>query len=288
MRWGSILNDHACYELWKSLSPLIGVEIRYLMLPPQAAAQFEPSQVGTIVGTLTDAVLPEIALQMQVGLTKGVGILGDREGYPDFLHEAGYRLELKGLFCDNPAVLLKKPPTRREPSARLTQKVTIRNVNPDEDALLILSYHLSPSRDGSGLLTPVIRDIGIFPAIECVRARDHRLIQCGGMWFGDYQTPTIPSKKGKQKIRVGGSLDTSVYGRKESEGKDLNEDTNFGKLKRIPYKPLQEFLARNGANFSARGTYPTPWSISGFEGLPIEEEDDDGLLASETNLDIAN
>jgi hypothetical protein len=40
-------------------------------------------------------------------------------------------------------------------------------------------------------------------------------------------------------------LDTTTYGRKESEGKDFNEDTNFGKLKRIPYQPLQEFLAKH-------------------------------------------
>jgi hypothetical protein len=36
----------------------------------------------------------------------------------------------------------------------------------------------------------------------------------------------------------------SAYGRKESEGKDFNEDTNFGKLKRIPHPKLQGFLAR--------------------------------------------
>ncbi|WP_288175448.1 hypothetical protein [Sporofaciens musculi] len=37
-------------------------------------------------------------------------------------------------------------------------------------------------------------------------------------------------------------VDYSSYGRKENEGKDLNEDTNFGKLKRIPYGPLQEYI----------------------------------------------
>lgn len=30
--------------------------------------------------------------------------------------------------------------------------------------------------------------------------------------------------------------------RKENEGKDLNEDTNFGKLKRIPYAPLHQYI----------------------------------------------
>jgi hypothetical protein len=273
MRWGSLLNGNAAQELATALSPLIGVEISYLKIPPDAAAQFEPSQVGTIVGTLTDAVLSSIALERQVGLTKGAGILGDREGYPDFDHEAGYRIELKGLFCDNPDVKLKKPPTRREPSARLTQKVTVKNVIVDSDALLILSYQLQRSSDGSGLLTPVVRDLGIFPVIECVRARDHRLTQRGGMWFGDYETPAVLSKAGKAKLRRDEHLDTSAYGRKESEGKDFNEDTNFGKLKRIPYKPLQEFLARNGAHFAARGTYPTPWLIEGFDAS--DESDDD-------------
>ena len=273
MRWGSLQVGNATEELAKALSPLIGIEISYLKIPPEAAAQFEPSQVGTIVGTLTDAVLPSIALERKVGLTKGAGILGDREGYPDFDHEAGYRIELKGLFCDNPDVKLKKPPTRREPSARLTQKVTVKNVNADSDALLILSYQLQASSDGSGLMTPVIRDLGIFPVIECVRARDHRLTQRGGIWFGDYETPVVLSKSGKAKLRQGNSLDASAYGRKESEGKDYNEDTNFGKLKRIPYKPLQEFLARNGAHFSARGTYPEPWQIYGFENLDESEDD---------------
>ena len=35
-----------------------------------------------------------------------------------------------------------------------------------------------------------------------------------------------------------------LNGRKESEGKHVNEDTNFGKLKRIPYGPFQEFLKK--------------------------------------------
>jgi hypothetical protein len=39
-------------------------------------------------------------------------------------------------------------------------------------------------------------------------------------------------------------LDLSSYGRNESEGKDFNEDTNFGKLKRIPHARLQQFLAK--------------------------------------------
>ena len=37
-------------------------------------------------------------------------------------------------------------------------------------------------------------------------------------------------------------IDYSSYGRKENEGKYLNEDTNFGKLKRIPYYPLHQYI----------------------------------------------
>lgn len=273
MRWGPITTEQALRQLRDQLLPLIGEEISFLKIPCEAAMNFEPSQVGTIVGTLTDAVLPFIALSKQVGLSKGPGILGSREGYPDFFHEAGYRLELKGLFCDNPDVALKKPPTRREPSARLTQKVTVKNVVPDTDALLVLSYTLQPSNIDPDLLTPVIKDLDVFPVIECVQARDHRLAAGGGIWFGDYQTPAILSKTGKQKIERGESTNTLAYGRKESEGKDYNEDTNFGKLKRIPYMPLQSFLARNGAHFSPRGSYPTPWQIAEFsdEGLTDDE-----------------
>lgn len=206
MRWGPITTEQALRQLRDQLLPLIGEEISFLKIPREAALNFEPSQVGTIVGTLTDAVLPFIALSKQVGLSKGPGILGSREGYPDFFHQAGYRLELKGLFCDNPDVTLKKPPTRREPSARLTQKVTVKNVVPDTDALLVLSYTLEPSHTDPNLLTPVIKDLDVFPVIECVQARDHRLAAGGGIWFGDYQTPAILSKTGKQKIERGSRL----------------------------------------------------------------------------------
>jgi len=275
MKWGSIRESRALVELHNALSPLIGAEVSSLKIRPEQAAHFEPSQIGTIVGTLTDAELPFIAVEKKVGLLKGAGILGDREGYPDFDHADGYRIELKGLFCDNPVVRLKKPPTRREPSARLTQKVTVDTVLPDRDALLILSYHLHPAQDGSGLLTPVIRDIGIFPVIECILARNHRLTSGGGIWFGEHQTPTVLSKVGKNKIATGEPLNRRNYGIKKSEGRDFNEDTNFGKLKRIPYKPLQEFLARNGAHFSARGNYPSPWVISGYEGVATAGDDAD-------------
>ena len=273
MEWGPITETGAAERLLEALKPLVGVEIGHLRIPADVAENFEPSQIGTIVGTLTDAVLPSIALEKKIGLNKGDGILGDREGYPDFEHVAGYRLELKGLFRDNPDVKLKKPPTIREPSARLTQKVTKKNVHPEKDALLILSYQLQPTKDRPELLSPVICDVAVFPVIECVNARDHRLESSGGVWFGEYETPAILSKVGKGKLALAKELDRSAFGRKESEGRDFNEDTNFGKLKRIPYKPLQEFLAKNGSSFSAKGTYPSPWAIAGFESVSPDVDD---------------
>ncbi len=244
------------------MQPLCGTQVHYLQLPAELALQIEPSQVGTIVGTLTDLLLPRIALEQGIGLTKAAGILGDREGYPDFEHDTGYRLELKGAFRDNPAVEMKKPPTPREPSARLTQKVTVKNVDPERDALLILVYQLETLRGDATLLSPTIVDIGLFPVIECINARDHRMTSGGGRWFGNYETPTILSRAGKKAISGRLPLNEGGYGRKESEGYHFNEDTNFGKLKRIPYRPLQEFLRQAGCQFAATGSYPAPWSMS--------------------------
>ena len=260
--WGSITNDAALGKLRAALQPLCGVQVKYLQLPTDLALQIEPSQVGTIVGTLTDLLLPRIALEQGIGLTKAAGILGDREGYPDFEHDSGYRIELKGAFRDNPNVPMKKPPTPREPSARLTQKVTVKNVDADRDALLLLVYELEPVRDDPTLLSPTIVDVGLFPVIECINARDHRMLGGGGRWFGNFETPTILSKAGR-KARVGGlALNEAGYGRKESEGYHFNEDTIFGKMKRIPYRPLQEFLKQAGCQFAAKGTYPEAWSMS--------------------------
>lgn len=260
--WGSITTDAALNALTNALLPLCGVQVRYLQFPADLALQIEPSQVGTIVGTLTDLLLPRIALEQGIGLTKAAGILGDREGYPDFQHQLGYRIELKGAFRDNPAVRMKRPPTPREPSARLTQKVTVKNVDEHRDALLVLVYELRPIWNDPTLLSPTIVDFGVFPVIECINARDHRMITGGGQWFGNYETPTILSKAGRKIMTTGGALNSTVYGRKESEGYHFNEDTNFGKLKRIPYRPLQEFLKRAGCQFAATGNYPEPWSMS--------------------------
>lgn len=247
-----------------ALAPLVGVQLDVLRLPRLALAGFEPSQVGTIVGTLVDACVPALPTLYPnltgLGLKKAPGSVGEREGYPDFQHESGARLELKMLYVDPIGVTMKSPPTPREPSARITQKVTCKNVDAGRDLLFILVYQLRAYPSELDTFSPVFIDVGLFPMIECVRARDHRLIESGGRWFGDYETPAIPSAKGSKKRKAGQSLQPE-YGRKESEGRDYNEDTNFGKLKRVPYKPLQEFLKKHGYDYMKQGTYPNKWFL---------------------------
>jgi hypothetical protein len=230
-------------ELKEQLKPLIGQRFRSLSLPVVAIAAFEPSQIGTIVGSLMDALIPHLDIK-GLGLEKHEGILGEREGYPDYKHESGKRLELKLIYVDNPYLKMKKPPTPREPSARLTQKVTVKNVDPELDALLLIAYQIEIDDRNPDSAVPRIIDLELFSTIELVEARDKRMIDGGGRWFGNYETPTILSKIGQSKVSNGTALDTSIYGRKESEGKDFNEDTNFGKLKRIPHPKLQKFLSK--------------------------------------------
>lgn len=232
-------------KLTLALKPLIGTQFTSLTLPAPALKAFEPSQIGTIVGSLMDALIPYLPDIPQVGLQKHEGILGEREGYPDYKHKSGYRLELKLLYTDNPKLETKKPPTPREPSARLTQKVTLKNVDPARDALLVIAYQLRPHEDDETLVSPTIVDFGVFSMIELIEARDKRMTDAGGRWFGNYETPTILSRSGKKRKTQNLPLDIDTYGRKESEGKDFNEDTNFGKLKRIPYAALQAFLSKH-------------------------------------------
>lgn len=238
-------------ELRAALTPLIGMQFTQLSLPKVALKAFEPSQIGTIVGALMDALIPHLPDIPAVGLRKHEGILGDREGYPDYKHVSGYRLELKLLYTDNPDLEMKKPPTAREPSARLTQKVTVKNVDPARDALLLVAYRLQPRNSDPGAVSPTIIDLKLFSMIELIEARDKRMMDAGGRWFGNYETPTVPSKRGKAKLKNGQQLDTSAYGRKESEGRDFNEYTNFGKIKRIPHADLQAFLAKHRAGGGA-------------------------------------
>ena len=115
--------------LRRVFQPLVGLKINWLSIPNQALPGFEPSQIAVIVNTLLDAILPQIehlatdeenAKRLRgIGLSKAPGVIGQREGYPDYIHTSGKRVELKGLFVDNPALPMKRPPTAREPSARL-------------------------------------------------------------------------------------------------------------------------------------------------------------------------
>jgi hypothetical protein len=248
-------------QLERTLRPLIGSQLDALSLPVEALSGFEPSQIGTLVGALFDACIPGLPQMPQVGLKKFRGILGDREGYPDYIHTSGKRVELKLLYIDNPDLPMKRPKTFREPSARLTQKVTTKNVQPENDVMLLLCYQLRLNEKQTPAVSPTIIDLTLFPVIDLIRARDQRMLDAGGKWFGNYETPTIPSKIGSDKLKRGLAIDRTTYARKESEGKDLNEDTNFGKLKRIPFKPLQMFLKKWGCDYCTRGTSVDPWTL---------------------------
>ena len=239
----------AVHTFTNAVRTLIDVQLPVLQLPVEALPAFEPSQIGTIAGKLMDACLPQLDVitkdaLIDHGLTKAPGLLGEREGYPDYEHAStGLRAELKLLYVDPPeGLVLKKPPTRREPSARLTQKVTLKNVRPERDLLMVLAYQLRRRKDDPELTSLTIIDVGVFPVIDCVLARDRRLIEQGGRWYGDFETPVVLSKIGADKLSRGEAPDITAYGRKSSEGRDFNEDTNFGKLKRIPHPPLQMFL----------------------------------------------
>ncbi|MBV8843724.1 MAG: hypothetical protein JO307_13020 [Bryobacterales bacterium] len=109
-----------------------------------------------------DALIPHLTDIPQIGLHKHAGILGDREGYPDYSHDSSLRIELKLIYIDNPELEMKRPPTKREPSARLTQKVTIKNVVPATDAMLLIAYQLKPHTDNPLAITPTIVDLEVF------------------------------------------------------------------------------------------------------------------------------
>ena len=145
------------------------------MLPTLALADIEPSQVGTIVGTLMDALIPHLDGVATVGLAKHEGTLGEREGYPDYRHaELALRVELKLIFVDNPDIPMKKPPTPREPSARLTQKVTVKNVVPETDAMLVIAYRLEEATNQPDAVTPTIEEAGPSPGHDHLRAQGRR------------------------------------------------------------------------------------------------------------------
>jgi len=223
--------------------PLIGLKITWLSIPNKALHGFEPSQIAVIVNTLLDAILPQIehlatdednAKRLRgIGLSKSPGTIGQREAYPDYLHASGKRVELKGLYVDNPALPMKRPPTAREPSARLKENVTMDVIHPANDALLVAAAQLK--EDESGACSPYIIDIGVFSMAACVTARDKRLSEAGGRWID--AIPKVIKKTSMAKATAGKRLTSA----------DFEKDTNFGKLKRIPYPPLQDFRRKHGA-----------------------------------------
>lgn len=235
----SDITEKELNELYEAIKPLLNMKIDWLSIPDDALEGFEPSQVAVIVNTLLDGILPQIELLaideenkkklQDIGLSKAPGVLGEREGYPDYVHISGKRVELKGLFVDNPNLKLKRPPTKREPSARIKENVTMEVIQPENDALLIAAVQL---KEENGLCSPFIVDIGIFSVVEVVRARDKRLFDTGGKWIDNL--PKVISKRGALKLKSGQEL---------TDG-DYEKDTNFGKLKRIPYKPVQDFLKK--------------------------------------------
>ena len=109
----TVISAEEISEMKQNLSPLIGAQFNVLSIPKEILKAFEPSQIGTIVGSLMDACIPQLSILTDsdmfnsVGLTKNEGILGDREGYPDYIHTSGKRLELKLLFVDNPNIEMK-------------------------------------------------------------------------------------------------------------------------------------------------------------------------------------
>lgn len=223
--------------------PLIGLKISWLSIPSKGLLGFEPSQIAVIVNTLLDALLPQIeylatnppnaAKLRKIGLSKAHGLIGQRETYPDYVHVSGKRVELKGLYVDNPNLKLKRPPTKREPSARLKENVTMDDIVPQDDALLVAAAQLR--EDEHDQCSPYIIDICVLSMVECVRARDARLAEGGGMWIDG--TPKVVKKTSMQKFLAGQPL----------TNRDFEKDTNFGKLKRIPYPPLQNFMRKHGA-----------------------------------------
>lgn len=218
---------------------MIGLKVDWLALPTDALLGFEPSQIAVIVNTLLDATLPQIKLLglspenaeklKHIEFTKPARQIGQREAYPDYISKSGKRFELKGLFVDNPELDFKRPPTRREPSARLKENITFEIVDPATDVLFVAAIQL---REDGEFCSPYIIDIGLFSMIECIEARDRRLHDSGGRWIGG--APKVISQRGAQKQRAN----------EELTEQDYKPDTNFGKLKRIPHPPLENFLTK--------------------------------------------
>ena len=237
------ISERDLSALRASFLPLIGLRVSWLSIPDAALVGFEPSQLAVIVNTLLDAALPQIerlatdpenaAKLRGIGLSKFPTIIGQREGYPDYVHVSGKRVELKGLFVDNRKLKMKRPPTAREPSARIKENVTMDVIQPQNDALLLAAVQLQA--DAEGYCSPFVIDYEVFSMHDCVRARDERLAAAGGAWIDG--VPKVVKQKSLARKRSGAQLGPDDY----------EFDTNFGKLKRIPWPPLLAFMRKHGA-----------------------------------------
>lgn len=111
---GRTISPKEIRNVKERLAPLRGIQLEILRLPRNILVGFEPSQIGTIVGTIMDAaipqlkeILPKTAELDKINLEKHAGILGEREGYPDFKLTTGERLELKLIYMDPVDVQMK-------------------------------------------------------------------------------------------------------------------------------------------------------------------------------------
>ena len=78
-------------ELKSALDPLVGLPVEVLRLPRAILAGFEPSQIGTIVGTLMDACIPQLATLL-----------------PGILVQAAYSRELEQQADDDAIATLQR------------------------------------------------------------------------------------------------------------------------------------------------------------------------------------
>lgn len=249
------------------LQPLIGMRVPSLALPKDALINMEPGALGTLAGSVIDAALPDLGCYglKDVGLKRSPGHAGQRASYPDYtIPGSTLRAEHKALYVAplSDHVTMNVPPTPREASGRIKENIRIETIDAENDALIISVYRFDPQADKPEIFSPKIIDVGVFPMIEIVRARDYDFNMRGGLWFDNGETPAVVSKQGQAKLARGERLNKKSYGNKKNGGCDYNKDTNFGKLERIPYKPLHELLKKHGLRHISCGGYPEPWSIA--------------------------
>ena len=188
-----------------------GYRIRQFSFPINSRA-FEPSQLGSIVGSLFEVWLP---FTMN-GVMKHRCGNNNRETYPDLILSSRERVELKLiLHCDH-GKILREPPLK-ESAARLGHAVTEHNVESHDFALVVI-YDIKVDK---AACFPEVVQCKPFPILELIRARDADLVRRGGMW--GRERPMVKANTGGFKI-----------------------DSNFGKLSRIPHAGLQTFLASAG------------------------------------------